>query len=82
MRYEWLSQYHWDDLDHVQRAATQWMWAYNHERPNMALPGHRAPGGAKLEGVLRSHRRASNGTLRDTRVYSINAAEWLPCVQT
>lgn len=39
VRYEWLSQYHWDDLDHVQRAATQWMWSYNHERPNMALGG-------------------------------------------
>nr|WP_276537382.1 integrase core domain-containing protein [Burkholderia multivorans] len=39
VRYEWLSQYHWDDLDHVQRIATQWMWSYNHERPNMALGG-------------------------------------------
>jgi len=38
-RYEWLSQYHWDDLEHVQQAATQWMWSYNHERPNMALGG-------------------------------------------
>jgi putative transposase len=37
VRYEWLSQYHWEDLDQVQRAATQWMWSYNHERPNMAL---------------------------------------------
>lgn len=39
VRYEWLSQYHWEDLDHVQRVATQWMWSYNHERPNMALGG-------------------------------------------
>ena len=39
MRYEWLSQYHWDDIDHVQRVATEWMWSYNHERPNMALGG-------------------------------------------
>jgi putative transposase len=39
VRYEWLSQYHWIDLDHVQRAATDWMWSYNHERPNMALGG-------------------------------------------
>jgi len=23
----------------VQHAATQWMWHYNHERPNMALSG-------------------------------------------
>jgi len=32
--------------------------------------------GAKLDGVLRSHSVAPNGTLRDTCVYSITAAEW------
>lgn len=32
--------------------------------------------GAKLDGVLRSHARATNGTLRDTCVYSIVASEW------
>ena len=32
--------------------------------------------GAKLDGILRSHRIASNGTLRDTYVYSIIASEW------
>jgi RimJ/RimL family protein N-acetyltransferase len=32
--------------------------------------------GAKLDGVLRSHSRATDGTLRDTCVYSIVAAEW------
>lgn len=32
--------------------------------------------GAKLDGVLRSHQRASDGTLRDTCVYSITAGEW------
>ena len=32
--------------------------------------------GAKLDGVLRNHQRASNGTLRDTAVYSIVASEW------
>ncbi len=32
--------------------------------------------GAKLDGVLRSHRRHSNGVLRDTCVYSIIAPEW------
>ena len=36
--------------------------------------------GAKLDGILRSHQRAANGTLRDTCVYSIVAAEW-PTVQ-
>jgi len=33
--------------------------------------------GAKLDGVLRNHRRSSDGTLRDTCVYSIIASEWL-----
>jgi RimJ/RimL family protein N-acetyltransferase len=32
--------------------------------------------GAKLDGILRSHQIASNGTLRDTCVYSIIAGEW------
>jgi putative transposase len=27
VRYELLFQYHWDDPDHVERVATQWMWA-------------------------------------------------------
>jgi putative transposase len=39
VRYEWLSQYYWDDLAHVQHFATEWMWQYNHERPNMGLGG-------------------------------------------
>ena len=32
--------------------------------------------GAKLDGILRSHQRALDGTLRDTCVYSIIASEW------
>jgi RimJ/RimL family protein N-acetyltransferase len=32
--------------------------------------------GAKLDGILRSHALHKNGTLRDTCVYSIIAAEW------
>jgi RimJ/RimL family protein N-acetyltransferase len=32
--------------------------------------------GAKLDGILRSHQVAPNGSLRDTCVYSIIAAEW------
>jgi putative transposase len=39
VRYEWLSQYYWSDLEEVQMHATQWMWKYNHDRPNMALGG-------------------------------------------
>jgi RimJ/RimL family protein N-acetyltransferase len=37
--------------------------------------------GAQLDGILRAHQRAANGTLRDTAVYSITAAEW-PTVKT
>ena len=36
--------------------------------------------GAKLDGILRNHSRAPNGTLRDTCCYSIVEAEW-PTVQ-
>ena len=39
VRYEWLSQYCWNDLDEVRDFATQWAWFYNNERPNMALGG-------------------------------------------
>ncbi len=37
--------------------------------------------GAKLDGILRNHARASDGTLRDTCVYSIIAGEW-PAVRS
>jgi RimJ/RimL family protein N-acetyltransferase len=37
--------------------------------------------GARLDGILRNHRRASDGTLRDTCVYSIIASEW-PAVRS
>lgn len=39
VRYEWLSQYYWDDLEEVQLFATQWMYDYNHDRRNIALGG-------------------------------------------
>ena len=37
--------------------------------------------GAQLDGMLRNHQRGADGTLRDTAVYSITAAEW-PTVRT
>ena len=37
--------------------------------------------GAQLDGMLRSHSRAADGSLRDTAVYSITAAEW-PAVRS
>jgi N-acetyltransferase len=37
--------------------------------------------GAKLDGILRSHQRYADGSLRDTCVYSIIQSEW-PAVKT
>jgi len=37
--------------------------------------------GAKLDGILRNHRLSTDGTLRDTCVYSIIASEW-PAVRS
>jgi RimJ/RimL family protein N-acetyltransferase len=37
--------------------------------------------GAQFDGMLRAHQISANGTLRDTAVYSITAAEW-PTVKT
>jgi len=37
--------------------------------------------GAKLDGILRNHRLSTDGTLRDTCVYSIIASEW-PAVKS
>ena len=39
VRYEWLSQHYWQSVEEVQDFATQWMYKYNHQRPNMALGG-------------------------------------------
>lgn len=39
VRYDWLNQYLFDTIKQVQESATEWLWSYNHERPNMALGG-------------------------------------------
>jgi putative transposase len=39
VRYDWLSQYLFDNLDEVREFATRWLWHYNHERPNLRLGG-------------------------------------------
>lgn len=39
VRYDWLAHHAFDSLAEVQDFATEWMWTYNHERPNMALGG-------------------------------------------
>lgn len=39
VRYDWLNQSLFDELDEVRDSGTCWLWTYNHERPNMALGG-------------------------------------------
>lgn len=39
VRYDWLSHYLFESIEEVQNYASDWMWTYNHERPNMALGG-------------------------------------------
>lgn len=39
VRYDWLAQHLFDSLEQIQERATDWMWVYNHERPNMAIGG-------------------------------------------
>lgn len=39
VRYDWLSHYLFDAIEEVQDYATQWLWTYNHECPNIGLGG-------------------------------------------
>lgn len=39
VRYDWLAHHLFDTIGEVQDFATQWLWTYNHERPNMGLGG-------------------------------------------
>ena len=39
VRYDWLCQYEFDEIEQVQDYATRWLWTYNHERPNMGIGG-------------------------------------------
>jgi putative transposase len=39
VRYDWLNQMLFNNLQEVQTQATKWLWTYNNERPNMALGG-------------------------------------------
>jgi len=39
VRYGWLNNYAFDSIEDVQNRATQGLWIYNTERPNMALNG-------------------------------------------
>ena len=39
VRYDWLAHHLFETLDEIQEFATNWLWTYNHDRPNMALGG-------------------------------------------
>ena len=39
VRHEWLDLYIFESIDEVQQIATEWLWSYNHERPNMGNSG-------------------------------------------
>lgn len=39
VRHEWLDEHLFDSIEHAQLTATQWLWRYNNERPNMAIGG-------------------------------------------
>lgn len=38
-RHEWLDMHQFTSIAHAQLLATQWLWKYNNERPNMAIGG-------------------------------------------
>jgi putative transposase len=39
VRHEWLDQYMFATIEEVQDHATEWLWTYNNDRPNMGLGG-------------------------------------------
>jgi len=38
-RHEWLDLHMFESVDQAQELATNWLWLYNNERPNMAIGG-------------------------------------------
>ena len=39
VRHEWLDQHLFEDIEQARQTATEWLWTYNNERPNMAIGG-------------------------------------------
>ena len=39
VRHEWLDQHIIENIDEAQDFATQWLWTYNNDRPNMRIGG-------------------------------------------
>ncbi len=59
-------------FDELGCPAVEFRTSWHNKQSRTAIEGL----GAKLDGVLRSHARTRDGSLRDTCVYSITAAEW------
>lgn len=38
-RHEWLEMHMFESIEQAQQLATNWLWLYNNERPNMAIGG-------------------------------------------
>lgn len=39
VRHEWLDLYIFETIEEVQQIATDWLWTYNNDRPNMGIGG-------------------------------------------
>jgi len=39
VRHEWLDQHIIETIEEAQDFATQWLWTYNNDRPNMGIGG-------------------------------------------
>ena len=39
VRHEWLDQYIIESIEEAHDHATQWLWTYNNDRPNMGIGG-------------------------------------------
>ena len=39
VRHEWLDQNIFETIEEAQYQATEWLWTYNNDRPNMAIGG-------------------------------------------
>ena len=39
VRHEWLKQNIFETIEEAQNQATDWLWTYNNDRPNMAIGG-------------------------------------------
>jgi hypothetical protein len=71
-----LSATHHDDLVEATRDGELWKLWYTAVPSPEGMRAEIERLGAKQDGILRSHQLYADGSLRDTVVYSIVAAEW------